>query len=133
MKIDPTATSDTVILAPRFNVPTGVAIVALLAYPVSVWLTAVLIVFAVFLAIQAATLRLHFTPSSLAVWRGTTLIRDFPYQNWQTWEIYWPRLPILFYFREVNSIHFLPMLFDARALQTQLTTYVPTATPDPVQ
>jgi hypothetical protein len=31
----------------------------------------------------------------------------------------------LFYFREVNSIHFLPMLFDPNLLTQCLNTYCP--------
>jgi hypothetical protein len=40
-------------------------------------------------------------------------------------EIFWSPVPILFYFREVNSIHFLPMLFQSAALRTQLETRLP--------
>ncbi len=124
---------NTVILAPRYYVPTGVAGLGLLGYGLSPWLTAVVILFAVFLAIQAATLRLQFTATDLEVWRGSQPIRCFPYADWQSWIVFWPPVPILFYFKEVNSIHFLPMLFDARTLQAQLNTHVPAATPDPVQ
>ncbi len=125
--------SSTVILAPRYFVPTGVAVLGLLGFGLSPWLTALVVVFAVFLAIQAATLRLHFTTTDLEVWRGSQPIRTFPYADWQSWTVFWPPLPILFYFKEVNSIHFLPMLFDARALNDQLNTHVPTALPDSVQ
>jgi hypothetical protein len=34
-------------------------------------------------------------------------------------------VPILFYFKEINSIHFLPILFDRKMLQTCLEQRCP--------
>jgi Protein of unknown function (DUF3119) len=105
-------TTETVILNPSYRLPIGLAIAAIPLAFLSVWATIPVLLFAIFLGVQAATLRLHFAPTGLEIYRGQTQIRYFPYAGWYHWEIYWPALPILFYFREVNSIHFLPVLFD---------------------
>ncbi|MFZ9740116.1 MAG: DUF3119 family protein, partial [Prochlorotrichaceae cyanobacterium] len=81
--------------------------------------------FGLFLLYQAVSLRLRFTETALDIYRGETRIRTFPYKDWQNWQIFWLPVPILFYFREVNSIHFLPMLFEARKLQACLEKVVP--------
>jgi len=89
------------------------------------WLSLAVAVFGVFLLVQAVTLRLRFTETALDVYRGETLIRHFPYQDWQNWRIFWQPLPILFYFKEVKSIHFLPILFDPNTLQNCLEARCP--------
>lgn len=76
--------------------------------------------FAVFLFFQTGTIRLQFTETDLDVLRSDKLLRRFPYQDWINWEIFWQPVPILFYFREVNNIHFLPIIFDAKLLQSCL-------------
>lgn len=83
----------------------------------------VVALFGVFLLFQTVAIRLVFTESDLDVYRGDTLLRRFPYEEWENWQIYWEPVPILFYFKEVNSIHFLPMLFSARMLKEALTTH----------
>jgi hypothetical protein len=92
---------------------------------IQVWVSLAIAVFGLFLMLQAATLRLLFTPTDLDIYRGETLIRRFPYREWQNWQIFWSPLPILFYFKEVKSIHFLPILFDPKMLQTCLERYCP--------
>lgn len=89
-----------------------------------IWLAGVLALFGCFLLYQTATLRLVFTETDLDIYRGDTQIRQFPYQDWQTWAIFWSPLPILFYFREVKSIHFLPVLFNPVSLRSQLEQHV---------
>ena len=79
--------------------------------------------FGLFLLVQTLTLTLRFTESALDVYRGNTVIRHFPYADWQHWEIFWDPIPVLFYFCEVNSIHFLPMLFNSSELRTCLETH----------
>ncbi|MDG2990609.1 DUF3119 family protein [Candidatus Synechococcus calcipolaris G9] len=103
---------ETVRLAPSFRIPLGLAIASVPLVWFNVWLGLPIFLFSVFLGIQAATLRLEFTATDLDVYRGSTQIRQFPYRQWQHWQIFWTAVPILFYFREVNSIHFLPILFD---------------------
>jgi hypothetical protein len=117
--------TETVVLKPSYRLPVGLAIAALPLGWLSLWAGIPVGLFALFLSIQSATLRLHFTPSALEIYRGQTQIRTFPYADWYHWEIYWPAVPILFYFREVNSIHFLPILFDPKMLTESLTKHCP--------
>ena len=85
----------------------------------------VLGILGLFLLFQAWTIRLEFRSTELAVLRNTTVLRQFPYEDWQAWAVFWPWLPILFYFREVKSIHFLPVLFQADELIEQLHHHCP--------
>lgn len=110
----------TIQLAPSYKLPLVLAIAGIPMLLVQVWLGGAIILFGLFLMFQAATLRLQFTESALDIYRGETLIRQFPYQEWQNWEIFWSAVPILFYFKEVNSIHFLPIIFDPIMLKTCL-------------
>ncbi|MDS3860116.1 DUF3119 family protein [Thermosynechococcaceae cyanobacterium BACA0444] len=118
----------TITLRPSYRLPFGLATLALPLFTVNPWLPLPFEAFALFLAIQAATLRLQFTDQGLDVYRGEKQIRPFPYQDWLHWEIYWSDLQILFYFREVNSIHFLPILFDPKQLQACLEARCPRIT-----
>ncbi|NCJ07060.1 DUF3119 family protein [Synechococcales cyanobacterium C] len=126
MKADLSAlASETVVLSPSYGVPVGVAIAALPVLWLNPWAGLPLILFATFLAIQAATLRLHFTATALEIYRQSTQIRCFPYADWQYWQIYYPLVPVLFYFREVQSIHFLPILFNPVELKYCLSRALP--------
>ena len=121
-------------LAPRFWVPLGVVGLGGLccaATPLSatwLWGGLVLALFGLFLGLQAAILRLDFTATSLQVRRGSQVIRTFPYADWLGWRLFWPALPVLFYFREQRSVHLLPMLFAAEDLRHQLEQRVPRST-----
>ncbi len=84
------------------------------------WVGLAIALFGVFLLIQALTIRLQFTETALDVYRSGKLIRRFPYSDWLNWRIFWKPVPILFYFKEVNSIHFLPILFDPETLASCL-------------
>ena len=117
--------TETVVLKPSYRLPIALAIAALPLGWLSLWAGIPVGLFALFLGIQSATLRLHFTTSALEIYRGETQVRVFPYADWYHWEIYWPAVPILFYFREVNSIHFLPILFDPGTLTECLTRNCP--------
>ncbi|MEM1368659.1 MAG: DUF3119 family protein [Cyanobacteria bacterium P01_H01_bin.15] len=79
--------------------------------------------FGLFLWFQAQTIRLVFKESGLQVLRSDREIRFFPYVGWQSWQIFSDRIPVLFYFREVKSIHFLPIIFDPLALRANLEKY----------
>ncbi|MGB3311795.1 MAG: DUF3119 family protein [Nodosilinea sp.] len=87
------------------------------------WLGGIVGLFGLFLLVQTLTLTLRFTDSALDVYRRDTVIRHFPYADWQHWEIFWHPVPVLFYFREVNSIHFLPMLFSPSELRSCLENH----------
>lgn len=119
--------SATVELAPSYKIPIALVLLALPLVWVNIWVAGAISLFGLFLMFQAATLRLQFTPTALDIYRGEGLIRRFPYADWTNWQIFWSPVPILFYFREVKSIHFLPILFDPRALRTCLSDRVPLA------
>ncbi len=120
----PDSTS-TVELKPSYNIPVVLVIAAIPLILVQPLVAGVVAVFGLFLMFQAVTLRLQFTSTDLDVYRGEKLIRRFPYQEWQNWRIFWPAVPILFYFKEVNSIHFLPILFDPNTLKACLEQRCP--------
>ena len=111
-------------LQPRFWVPLGVVGLGLACGLLNWIAAAVVVLFGCFLMLQTALLRLRFEAEALVVTRSGDEIRRFPYSDWMGWRVFWPAVPVLFYFREDNSIHFLPMLFDANALNEQLTTRI---------
>ena len=94
--------------------------VALLPLPLSPWPTVVVVLFGVFLLIQTASLKLEFEERALIVWQNGRELRRFPYDQWLTWRLFAPWLPGLLYFRETQSIHFLPILFSPKQLREQL-------------
>ncbi|MGV0028107.1 DUF3119 family protein [Phormidesmis priestleyi] len=112
-------------LAPSYNIPIVLVLAAIPMVWVQVWVALAIGLFGLFLMIQAVMLRLKFTPTDLDIFRGDKLIRRFPYRDWQNWEIFWSPVPILFYFKEVNSIHFLPIIFDPKTLRTVLEQRFP--------
>jgi len=112
------------ILAPRIWLPLAVIALGVAALLLTVWLALVVSLFGLFLLIQSQILRLQFTTDALLVWRGATVLRRFPYSEWLTWSLFWGPVPVLFYFREQRSIHFLPVLFDATSLREQLNRHV---------
>lgn len=112
-------------ISPRAWVATGVLIVSIASGIIYFPAGLVLAIFSIFLYIQTAILQLTFSADALLVTRKSwgapaVEIKRFPYKEWQYWQIFWPRFPVLFYFREINSIHFLPMLFNADQLQSEL-------------
>ena len=112
-------------LRPSYFLPLVFAIAAVPLLWVQLWVALGVSLLGAFLLVQAATIRLQFTETALDVYRSETLLRHFPYQDWQSWRIFWPPVPILFYFKEVNSIHFLPILFEAKLLRTCLEQHCP--------
>jgi hypothetical protein len=120
-----TAPTSTIELAPRYAIPLVLVLAAVPLLFVQKWAGLPLLLFGLFLMYQAATLRLQFTATDLDIYRSSNLIRRFPYREWQNWRIFWPAVPILFYFKEINSIHFLPILFDRKMLQTCLEQRCP--------
>ena len=106
--------------SPRLALLITLFSLSLLALPFKPWPTVVVGLFGVFLLVQTYSLRLEFTADALVVWRGQQELRRFPYAEWKSWRLFAPWLPGLFYFREVNSIHFLPILFNPAELRQQL-------------
>ncbi|MCT0207092.1 DUF3119 family protein [Synechococcus sp. CS-1332] len=127
----PNSSADEVVLRPRFWVPIGVLLLAAASLALRplwggvVWLALATGLMGLFLLLQSALLRLRFAPQALLVARRDTVIRSFPYDAWIGWRVWWPALPVLFYFREEKSLHLLPMLFDATALRQQLEQRLP--------
>lgn len=112
-----TTTGDTTTLSPSYSLPIGLVLLSVPLLLIQPWVSAVIAVFGVFLLYQAVSLRLVFTATALDIYRGETLVRRFPYAEWQNWRIFWQPVPILFYFKEVKSIHFLPILFSPKGLK----------------
>ncbi len=117
--------SPTVELKPSYNIPIVLVLGAIPLLFVQVWVGAILALFGLFLLFQTVTLRLQFTPTDLDIYRGEKMIRRFPYREWQNWRIFWSPVPILFYFKEVKSIHFLPILFNPNTLKECLEQRCP--------
>ncbi len=112
-------------LHPTYTIPLVLILAAIPVAAIQFWVGLGVGVFGLFLSIQTAIIRLKFTTTALDVYRGSKLLRRFPYAEWETWQIFWPPVPILFYFKEVNSIHFLPIIFDRQMLRTCLEYYCP--------
>lgn len=117
-------------LTPNYTIPATIIAAALPIAIFQLWVGLGVGVFGLFLMVQTAIIKLRFTTIALEVYRGSQLIRTFPYQEWETWKIFWQPVPILFYFKEVNSIHFLPIIFDPQMLRTCLEHYYPLSTGD---
>lgn len=115
----------TVELKPSYNIPVVLVIAAIPLLLVKPIVGGALALFGLFLMFQAVTLRLQFSATDLDIYRGEKLIRRFPYQEWQNWRIFWNGVPILFYFKEVKSIHFLPIIFDPNTLKSCLEERCP--------
>ena len=118
--------AEPVTLTPNFTLPLvvlGLGILGLLVLPL---VPAILLVlFGLFLIYQTATLRIVFLETTFAVQRSGKTLVDFPYVDWFTWKILWPPVPILLFFKEVKSIHFIPMLFSPKELRENLERFIP--------
>jgi len=121
----PIGSQQTVELTPSYTIPLVLVLGAIPLVLVQLWLAAIVSLFGLFLFFQTVTIRLKFTDTALEVYRSQKLIRNFPYSEWQNWRIFWPPVPILFYFKEVKSIHFVPVIFDPKMLQTCLEQRCP--------
>ena len=115
----------TVELRASYNIPLILVAAALPVAFLQIWVSVAIALFGLFLMFQTANIRLQFTETDLDVYRSGNLIRRFPYNEWENWKIFWPPVPILFYFKEINSIHFLPIIFDPKMLQTCLEERCP--------
>ncbi len=117
--------TETITLTPSYRLPLVIVLLGLALALLNLWLGFSVASFGLFLTLQTATIKLKFTPTELEVYRGEQKIRQFPYQDWLNWRIFWQPVPILFYFREVKSIHFLPVIFDSQTLKSCLEKYCP--------
>lgn len=117
--------TSTIELAPSYKIPIFLIVVATPLALLQIWLGGIIALLGLFLLFQTTTIRLQFTPTALDVCRSGKMIRRFPYADWLNWKIFWQPVPILFYFREVKSIHFLPIIFDPKTLLSCLEKYCP--------
>ncbi len=116
-------------LRPSFVIPLAILFGAIPIVFLQMWVGLAIAVFGCFLMVQAAIIKLSFTATALDVYRTGKLIRSFPYSEWQNWRIFWEPIPILFYFKEVKSIHFLPIIFDPVTLKACLEHHCPLQSP----
>jgi len=114
------ASTGTVSITPSFRLSIAIVLLSLPLLFAQLWLGVVIALLGLFLMYQTTQIKLVFTPTALEVTRGETLLKTFPYAEWESWKIFWRPVPILFYFKEVNSIHFVPVLYDANELRSQL-------------
>ncbi len=125
-----TPSTDSITLSPHYGVAIGVVALGLTCLGLlplwagALWLSMAIGLFGLFLLLQTALLRLEFCPDALLVHRRDTLLRRFPYDSWLGWRLFWPAVPLLFYFREERSIHLLPVLFNPATLRSQLTQHL---------
>ena len=117
--------TEVVELSPNYRIPIFLLIAACVISVVSLWLALPIILLGLFLTVQTVLIRLQFTDQALNVLRSGKQILSFPYSEWLNWEIYWSPMPILFYFKEINSIHFLPIIFDSKTLIECLNKHSP--------
>ncbi|RUT02898.1 glycerol dehydrogenase [Dulcicalothrix desertica PCC 7102] len=115
----------TVELKASYNIPLVLVIAAVPLLFVQPIIGGVCAILGLFLMVQAVTIRLQFTATDLDLYRGEKLLRRFPYLEWLNWRIFWYPVPILFYFKEVKSIHFLPIIFDPNTLKACLEQRCP--------
>jgi hypothetical protein len=123
--IEATNSAEMIELTPDFKLPVVLILIAVGFSWISLWLSGAIAILGLFLTIQTFLIRLQFTDQALNVLRTRTVIRSFPYSEWLNWEIFWLPVPILFYFKEVNSIHFLPIIFNSKTLADCLHKYCP--------
>jgi len=112
-------------LSPNYKIPLALIAIAIALCFISFWLGGIVALLGLFLTIQTVLIRLQFTNEALVVLRSGKAIKTFPYSEWLNWEIFWSPIPILFYFREVNSIHFLPIIFNSQTLVDCLNKHYP--------
>ncbi|MCY3654614.1 MAG: DUF3119 family protein [Synechococcus sp. SB0665_bin_28] len=112
--------AETVVLAPGLRLPLAILLLGSLLCLVNLATGGAVAVLGLTLLFQSVRLRLVFTPDALELHNGSVVLRCFPYKNWRGWSLFWKPLPILLYFREVNGIHFVPVIVDGQGLRHQL-------------
>ena len=113
---------DSVTISPSFQLPIILIVLSftLLFLNIGIWPTIVSASFSFFLLLQAFTLRINITKEDFVVLQLGKEIRRFPFKNWIAWKLFLPDLPGIFYFRETNSPHLLPILFNPKQLKEEL-------------
>tara|TARA_Y100001935_G_scaffold251870_1_gene254662 strand:+ start:2877 stop:3278 length:402 start_codon:yes stop_codon:yes gene_type:complete len=113
---------NSVTISPSFQLPIILIFLSfmLLFLKIGIWPTIFSASFSFFLLLQAFTLRIKITETNFIVLQLGKEIRTFPFKNWISWKLFLPKLPGIFYFREENSPHLLPILFNPKQLQEEL-------------
>ena len=119
------AAEEVIELTPSYRIPIFLVVFSIPLLVVNVWVAIIVSVLGLFLMFRTIVIRLKFTKTALDIYSSGKIIRSFPYQEWSNWRIFWQPIPILFYFREVKSIHFLPIIFDPKTLLSCLEKYCP--------
>ena len=117
-----TKKEDPVIISPSFQLPILLIILSfmLLFLNIGYWPTIVSGSFSFFLLLQTFTLRIKITNEAFVVLQLGKEIRTFPFKNWISWKLFFPIIPVIFYFREKSSPHLLPILFNPVQLKNEL-------------
>ena len=111
-----------IIISPAFQLPIILIILSfmLLFLNIGYWPTIVSGSFSFFLLLQTFTLRIKITNDAFVVLQLGKEIRTFPFKNWISWKLFFPIIPVIFYFREKSSPHLLPILFNPEQLKNEL-------------
>lgn len=112
--------AETVELEPGLRLPLAILLLGTLLCLVNLLAGGAVALLGLVLLFQSVRLRLVFSPDALELNNGAAMLRRFPYKNWRSWRLFWMPFPILLYFREVNGIHFVPVIFDGQGLRQQL-------------
>ena len=109
-------------ISPAFKLPIILIILSfmLLFLNIGYWPTIVSGSFSFFLLLQTFTLRIKITNEAFVVLQLGKEIRTFPFKNWIAWKLFFPIIPVIFYFREKSSPHLLPILFNPEQLKNEL-------------
>ena len=119
-------TQEPIIISPAFQLPIILIILSfmLLFLNIGYWPTIVSGSFSFFLLLQTFTLRIKITNDAFVVLQLGKEIRTFPFKNWISWKLFFPIIPVVFYFREKSSPHLLPILFNPVQLKNELSKKV---------
>ena len=111
-----------IMISPAFQLPIILIILSfmLLFLNIGYWPTIVSGSFSFFLLLQTFTLRIKITNEAFVVLQLGKEIRTFPFKNWISWKLFFPIIPVIFYFREKSSPHLLPILFNPEQLKNEL-------------
>ena len=115
-------TQEPITISPAFQLPIILIILSfmLLFLNIGYWPTIVSGSFSFFLLLQTFTLRIKITNDAFVVLQLGKEIRTFPFKNWISWKLFFPIIPVIFYFREKSSPHLLPILFNPKQLKNEL-------------
>lgn len=112
--------AETVVLAPDLRLPLATLLLGTLLCLLNLAAGGAVALLGLILLFQSVRLRLVFGPDALELHNGAVVLRRFPYKNWRNWRLFWMPFPLLLYFREVNGIHFVPVIMDGQGLRQQL-------------